>query len=57
MFSTVQRLPEVAALFIHLANMTSITSMASTSDTKNLFLKICWLQILCTLKIMKLLET
>ena len=37
MHSTVQRLPQVAALFSHLANMTSMTNIASINDTKNVF--------------------
>ena len=56
MFSIVQKLPQVAVLFIHLANVTSIINVASINDTKNMFLKIYWLQILYTLNIMKLLE-
>ena len=34
-FSTVQTLSQVAAIFIHLANIASMTYMASTNETKN----------------------
>ena len=46
-----------AILFSELANITSMTNMPSTSETKNSFREFCWLQLLCTVKIMKLLES
>ena len=47
---------ETALLFSCQANITSITNMQSINDSKMYFLKCCWLQTLCTLKTMKLLE-
>ena len=40
MLSTVHTLLQVATVFCPLANITSMTNMSSTNDTKNMFLEI-----------------
>ena len=39
MFSTVHSSPQTAILFNQLGNVTSMTNMPTTNDTKNMFLE------------------